>query len=49
MQALALALGVQNREPKVKDYYHQMETGQLDPGVPDRLPRPHPRSPATLT
>jgi hypothetical protein len=38
VQALARAVGVQGREAKVKEYYHQMETGQLDPrGVSRRV------------
>jgi hypothetical protein len=38
VERLAKALGVQGREPKVKDYYHQMESGRLDPqGVSSRV------------
>jgi hypothetical protein len=38
VQTLARSLGVQGREQKVKEYYHQMETGQLDPrGVSRRV------------
>jgi transcriptional regulator with XRE-family HTH domain len=31
VERLAKALGVQGREPRVKEYYHQMESGLLDP------------------
>lgn len=38
VERLAEALGVQGREPKVKEYYHQMESGRLDPrGVSARV------------
>jgi hypothetical protein len=35
--ALAELLGVAGKEPKVAVYYHQMETGRLDPGGVSRL------------